>query len=758
MQSAESSNEYRDILYEMDEGFVILEPIFDEGGVAIDYRFLEYNKEFEQQTGWHNVVGKLRGELSTPIEEKWFQIYGRILKSGIPEHFESEAYNLRQYYEVRAFRLGGPQSRKVAVLFNNITRRKQAEEKLKKSELKHRRFYELGLIGIVFWKIDGKIIDANDKFLEMMNFTKEDLVLQTIDWQKITPGEYLKEGITNFPYEREILRKDGTKIYVLISSSMLNEENAEVVSFILDITERRKSEKLRAQLSDIIKSTNEAIISKDLNGNILTWNSGAEKMYGYKSEEVIGKNISILIPPGEKNEIPDFIRKILQGETIGNYETLRIRKDGTIIPVSINLSPVHDENGLISAVTKITHDISLQKEMEEALRESEQRWVTTLSCIGDAVVAMDAKKRITFINREAENLTGWSLNEVFHKPANHFLNIIDESTSISIEYSGISEVRVTAPSDQLKLINREGKEIPVDYTASPILTREGKNLGIVIIFRDITNQKKADQLMKDYNLQLEETVRARTSELESSKERAESADRLKTAFLLNMSHELRTPLNSIIGFSGILLKQLAGPLNDEQEKQLEMVLKSGRHLLSLINDILDISKIEAGELKPSYSSFDFSELIIEVIKLVESKAHNKGLRITFQNSATSSEIISDKIRLRQIMINLIFNAVKFTECGEIKIKLWQENEFLKVDVSDTGIGIRKEDLEKLFNPFTQLENSLTRVFDGSGLGLSISKKLIDMLQGNINVKSEFGQGSTFTISLKKQGNIPNRSL
>jgi signal transduction histidine kinase len=310
-----------------------------------------------------------------------------------------------------------------------------------------------------------------------------------------------------------------------------------------------------------------------------------------------------------------------------------------------------------------------------------------------------------------------------------------------------SEVRIADPADQLKLISKEGKEIPVDYTAAPIQTPEGKKIGIILVFRDISTRKEAERLLKNYSLQLEEKVRSRTIELENAKERAESADRLKTAFLLNMSHELRTPLNSIIGFSGILLNQLAGPLNGEQRKQMEMVLKSGRHLLSLINDILDISKIEAGELKPDYSSVDLSELISEVVRLVESQARNKGLKLSFENSFTSRMITTDKIRVRQILINLIYNAVKFTESGEVRIRSWAEGEQIKIEITDTGIGIRAEDLEKLFNPFVQLENSLVRKFEGSGLGLSISKKLVDMLNGTIAVQSQAGKGSTFILSL-----------
>jgi signal transduction histidine kinase len=234
-------------------------------------------------------------------------------------------------------------------------------------------------------------------------------------------------------------------------------------------------------------------------------------------------------------------------------------------------------------------------------------------------------------------------------------------------------------------------------------------------------------------------------ELKIAKERAELSDRLKTTFLLNMSHELRTPLNSVIGFSGILMQQLPGPLNEEQMKQLKMIQSSGCHLLSLINDILDISKIEAGELKPHLESFSVKDVIEEVIRMVWPFAANKNLPVHFINTPGIGNIKSDRKRVHQIILNIINNAVKFTDTGSVNIYCSRDDGYLRVEVSDTGIGIKDEDLDLLFNPFVQLENNLTRKFEGSGLGLSISKKLMEMLQGKISVESEYGKGTRFIL-------------
>ncbi len=230
-------------------------------------------------------------------------------------------------------------------------------------------------------------------------------------------------------------------------------------------------------------------------------------------------------------------------------------------------------------------------------------------------------------------------------------------------------------------------------------------------------------------------------------EGAQEADRLKSAFLASMSHELRTPLNSIIGFSGIILQELAGPLNAEQKKQMNMVRSSAHHLLNLINDVLDISKIEAGQLKVAQEPCNIPQTITKVLQLLTPQAEKKGLQLTVVISPDVNEIMSDPRRIEQILINLVNNGLKFTDAGRVQIRSYVQERWLVTEVTDTGMGIKVEDMETLFLPFRQIETGLARVHEGTGLGLSICQRLVHLLGGEITVQSEWGKGSTFTFTL-----------
>lgn len=399
---------------------------------------------------------------------------------------------------------------------------------------------------------------------------------------------------------------------------------------------------------------------------------------------------------------------------------------------------------LRSANERLTVELTERKQTEEKLRQSEEQFRLISENVADMIVVLDLEGRRVYNSPSYEPILGdvqsligtMSFKEVFPDDMDRVKKAFQKTISSGIGQR--SEYRLLAIDGNVHFIESQG---------SVIRDENGKVKNVVVVSRDITKRKKTEEELRKHRENLEEMVKARTAELEIAKERAESADKLKSAFLATMSHELRTPLNSIIGFTGILMKGIAGPLNDEQLKQLGMAKGSAKHLLSLINDVLDISKIEAGQLVVSVSDFNFPKMIERVILSVKPLADKKGLQLKSSLSEEIKEIKSDERRVEQVFINLVNNAIKFTERGRVEINCEVKNSKIISKIIDTGIGIKEEDRNKLFLPFSQIDTGLTRQHEGTGLGLSISQKLVEKLGGTITVESEIGKGSIFVVTL-----------
>ncbi|MUU77485.1 sensor histidine kinase [Winogradskyella endarachnes] len=332
-------------------------------------------------------------------------------------------------------------------------------------------------------------------------------------------------------------------------------------------------------------------------------------------------------------------------------------------------------------------------------------------------------------------------------------SFLEKKESYNITY------RLLLPNDRIKHVN-EHCELLLDKknnlsksfgTIQDITKRvisENELLNFKINLENLVNQRTEElNDSKEALLNLLEDINLQSLELEKEKAKAQSADAMKSAFLATMSHELRTPMNSIIGFTGILLKELAGPLNEEQKKQLNMVKRSSKNLLDLINDILDISKIEAGKLNVTFSSFNYHTIIDKTIAFFEPQISQKGLKLVTDIKNDQITVYSDERRLEQVLINLITNAIKFSEKGTIIVKVYILEDYVVTEVIDQGIGIKAKEMNKLFQPFVQIEGGLSRKHEGTGLGLTISKSLIEKLGGTIRVESEIGKGSNFTFTI-----------
>jgi len=627
---------------------------------------------------------------------------------------------------------------------------------------------------------DGYIEWYNKSWYEYTGTTPEQVV--GWGWQMVHDQDLLPEIMQKWKASIDqgqslkivlpLKGKDGRFREFLTNAIPIRDEEGKTSHWIgihTDISELKKIEKELRQSEELAKARSQELekvldsvpaavwIAHDPLGIQITGNR-----YSYEWLNIpLGANASKSAPEGERPETFSIIKDgknlkaeempvqlSARGEELRDYEFTLVYNDGTIRHVLGNAVPLRDEQGNPIGSVSSFMDITARKRIEAALKESERRWATTLASIGDAVIATDTKGVITFMNSEAEALTGWKQEKALNSPLKNVFKIINEQTRVEAEcWLDKSQKRsFNGKEEPILLISKDCREIPVDLSGSQIKTEDGTITGIVIVFRDVTERRRSEGIMEHYNRDLEETVSSRTVELERAKENAESADRLKSAFLATMSHELRTPLNSIIGFSGIMLTEKPGPLNDEQKKQLGMVQASGRNLLSLINDILDLSKIEAGQMTIHVEPFNVLDVLKEIVKMEAPNAIEKGISLFLRNPEDII-IISDRQRVQQIFLNLVNNAVKFTDQGAVSIECFREPENLRIEVIDTGIGIEKENLDKLFSPFFQIEGNITRKNKGSGLGLSISKRMVELLKGTISVKSEYGQGSAFTVIL-----------
>lgn len=409
--------------------------------------------------------------------------------------------------------------------------------------------------------------------------------------------------------------------------------------------------------------------------------------------------------------------------------------------VTVRTRALREQNAQMTAINR-------------ALQDSERKYRELIEYANSIILYWTTDGRITMLNEFGQRFFGYSEEEIIGR---HVVGtIVPEVESTGRDLRPLLDHIASDPGQHEYHVNenvrRNGERVWVAWTNKVTVDGGGHPTGVLSIGTDISELQRVESDLRRLNSELEQKVAERTADLAAARDRAEAADRIKSAFLAAMSHELRTPLNSIIGFTGILLQGLPGPLNPEQSRQLGMVQGSARHLLDLINDILDLSKIEAGQLQTEAQRFDAAASVESALRLVTPLADRKGLRLTAEVAPEVGEIVNDRRRFEQVLINLLSNAVKFTEHGQVRLTCAPSGPELLTRVTDTGIGIRAEDLPTLFQPFQQLDSGLARHHEGSGLGLSICKRLVEMMGGRIWVESEWGRGTTlsFTLPLPQQ--------
>jgi len=393
---------------------------------------------------------------------------------------------------------------------------------------------------------------------------------------------------------------------------------------------------------------------------------------------------------------------------------------------------------LLEGQEKLNH---LLKKANLSLQISEERLAVTLNSIGDAVMAADINGYVTLLNPVAEELTGWKLADALGQPVETIFKIISHETrlpsTVPIKET-MSDGKIHSLSNHILLIARDGSERAIADSCAPIHTEDERIVGAVLVFRDVSERMQIDLRLKNAYANMESL----TIELKR-------VARAKSEFLANMSHELRTPLNSINGFSEVLYDETFGPLNDKQKNYVHNVLTSGQHLLALINQILDMTKVEAGKMELSLVQFSTKDLLHEIAMLVSGMANKKKLEIVLSIPEDLPDIEADELKTKEVIYNLLSNAVKFTpEGGKIGIRASHTDKDIEVVIWDKGIGIASENMEKLFEGFFRVDSPLSRSIEGTGLGLPLSKKLVELHGGTFQVESQgLNTGTSVRFSL-----------
>ncbi len=480
-------------------------------------------------------------------------------------------------------------------------------------------------------------------------------------------------------------------------------------------------------------STENSLIAADLGGRIMLWNHGAGHLYGYTADEALGKSMDLLHTPEDiEAGMPGRIRAAALRDGMWSGRLERLRKDGTRFTAGVNLTPRAGTDGSACGFVLVSSDVTVQARISRELEGGQGYARSIIESAPDAMVIVDPDGLMQLVNAETERLFGHTREELVGNPVEMLIpgRFHEQHPGHRGSFFAAPRARPMGAGLDLWGVRKDGTEFPVEVSLSPLETAAGKVSMAAI--RDVTEARHVQRELRVANLRLEKASRA------------------KDRFLASMSHELRTPLNAILGFTGTLLMELPGPLNDEQDKQLRIVQTSGRHLLSLINDLLDLARIESGKLEISPVEIDCRDLLGEVALGLRPLANAKRVAIKIE-APPDVTVVSDRRALSQILINLTNNAIKFTEQGCVRLVLDQDHDpegvRTRFTVIDTGIGIKPEDQEMLFTAFEQIGGPAAHEYEGTGLGLHICQTLAPLLGGTISFRSEFGEGSAFTLEL-----------
>ncbi len=622
----------------------------------------------------------------------------------------------------------------------DITDRVRLEERLREQQNYLRGLIESSVDGLVTVDPTGFITDVNDQMCRMSGYTREALIGSVFKQYFTEPDQAdlgvkrtLTEGtVTN--YELVLRSKVGRKATVSFNASIFRTPDGQVQGIFASARDISEQARLQLQLAEqqvynrsLIEASADALFAIAPDGTVTDVNEEATRLTGYSRKHLINSRFSEYFTEPERARAG--VQQTLAEKRVISYELTLITRYGRKIAVSFNAGVFSDTAGTALGILAGARDITAQKGLEKQLRDSQFYTRSLIESNIDALMTTDPLGIITDVNQQMEALTGCTREELIGTAFKTYFTDprrAEEGIRLVLREGRVTNYELTARS-------KTGQETVVSYNATTFNDQAGKLQGVFAAARDVTERKRFEQTLQEKNVELE------------------NASLAKDRFLASMSHELRTPLNAVIGFTGTLLMKLPGPLNEEQEKQLRIIQASSRHLLSLINDLLDLAKIESGNVELKMEPVTCRAVIDEVSTTLRTLAEGKNLHFEVVLPDHEVSVRTDRRSLTQILINLTNNAIKFTEKGTVRLELHERQEngqsTAEICVTDTGLGIREEDQPKLFQAFMQVDSSSTRAYEGTGLGLHVSQKLASMVGGHISFESEYGRGSKFTVSL-----------
>ncbi len=654
----------------------------------------------------------------------------------------------------------------------DVTERRRAEDALVQSQQRLKLHLENTPLAVIDWSTDFRVLSWNPAAEAVFGWPAASALGQ--NGLFLFPPEEQADVIRSWAellHRRGNLRdyaKNRTRDGVLIDCewyhTVITNDAGGVIgvsSLVLDVSQRISAERLFLEseqrfVTAFRDSPVAKMISRLSDGRVLDVNERFLQMVRLRREEVVGRTtleLNLWRDPALRQKMVQEIER--HGE-VTDYEYSIPVSGAQPVDVLISAAAVPLGTELCLLVTFIDH--TKRKAAETALRDQEQFLSTLISHLPGMVYRCrygQAGCALTFVSEGAAALTGRRPETLVTDGPGHLWQCIhpeDRENRTARIAEAFAEGRRWF-SNEFRLLHRDGEERWVWERGEGMADAAGQVDSLVAFVTDITDRKRAEEEILKLNLSLEGRVRERTRELAGANEKLKELDRLKSEFLATMSHELRTPLNSIIGFSSLLGQGIAGPLNPEQRKQIEIVNGSARHLLSLINDLLDLSRIESGRVELYPETFEIEDVVHQVQAVLSPLVAQKGLSFDLDLAAVPP-LHTDRKRVYQVFLNLANNAVKFTDKGAVRISCEAWEEGVRVSVTDTGIGIREEQLPMLFEAFRQLDGSARRVYEGTGLGLHLCRKLLDLLGGRIDVRSRFGHGSTFIVWLPRQAPAP----